>query len=199
MKPIVQTVALVCLFATTSLAQEWQTSVDKHGVRKAQVLAEGATPDGEAKTVLTIQCSSGTGSQTSIIYSVMGADKMQRFSFDDFEGPDAVAIKKKLTTFQVVFSAGEGATEKTAVTGYFAESDTFAFELSAKLNDAGTVSHLIEAMTSPSATKIKVTVEDNRNAKRTLQTEFPVTGAAGAIKETMKGCGVSKPRLRKTA
>jgi hypothetical protein len=192
MKKIFMATVVVLFINATAFAQEWKSSVERNGLRKAQVWAEGNTPDGEAKTGLTIQCSSGKGAMTSIIYSVVGADKMQRFSFDDFEGPDAVAAKKELTTISVVLSIGGAATETTAVTGYFADADTFAFELSAKANEASKVNKLITAMASPQYSKIRVTVQDNRNAQRTIQTEFPVTGAANAIQEAMKGCGAQK-------
>ncbi|MBI3652613.1 MAG: hypothetical protein HY231_16450 [Acidobacteria bacterium] len=196
MKKIISTTGLLLLLAATSLAQDWKSHSEPYGLRTAQVAAEGITPDGAAHTTLTIQCASGKGAMASIIYSVIGADKMKRFRFEDFEGPDAVAASKKLTTIQVVYSTGEAVSEKTQVSGSFSDSDTFAFELSAQAKLASEVTRLTTAMAAPNAAKIIVTVQDNKNPQHTLQTEFPVGGATSAVNETMKGCNAPPARKR---
>jgi hypothetical protein len=196
MKKLIPATAFILFLAAATFAQDWQSSANPYGLRKAEVSAEGKTPDGEAKTTLTIQCSSGKGAMISLIYSVFGADKMKRFHFDDFEGPDAVAQSKKLTTFKVQLENGGEVQEVTQVSGGYAESDIFAFEASAKIKVASNISRIVAAI-SP-ASKITVTVQDYRNPKTTIQTVFSGEGSTKALAEITKNCLPPKSPSRKT-
>lgn len=59
MKNLVTATDFVLLLSATGSEQDWQSSVNQYGHRKAQVSADGKTPDGVKKTTLTIECSSG--------------------------------------------------------------------------------------------------------------------------------------------
>jgi hypothetical protein len=178
--------ALLIITPVLALAQEWrQSSAD--GVQIAQISAQGMTPSGATETKLILKCRAGKDGAISLVYRINGVDKIKGFNFDDFEGPDAVAANRKLTTFTVQSAEGNLAIN-TALGAYYSgeEKDSFDFEFSALNNSHGDLRRLINALMK-GATKIVVKVQDSKDKSKFLQTEFPTAGSAAAISAAMKG------------
>jgi len=178
--------ALVAIAAPARAATTWYFSENPNGLRSATTWAQGRTPSGQVPMKLEVRCRPGPDGVASIIFSVRGAQAIHTFTFDDFEGPDAPAAKRKLSTIRVV-ALRRDVSVTTSLTGSYLEDGTFAFNLSAPLVGRNEVKWLTDAIILGSLLVV-VTIEDPRNAKRRIYAQFQASSAAVPVTNTMDGC-----------
>lgn len=172
-------------------AQEWQPPVNLNGAHRTQVQAIGKTPDGTSMTVLTVQCLPGKKGYIGFFYGVRDVDKIKGFNFSDFEGPDAPASTKNLVKAIARTTIGN-ITVKTSVSGGRTignDPDAFEFRFGARIHSKGEVMRLIKAIARGIST-FSITVQDFKENKKILYTEFPTTNASTAVGQILKECGV---------
>jgi hypothetical protein len=168
--------------------QSWVKKTDQYGRTSADVTATGQTPDGPTQMTLQADCSTGKGGVANLVLTVVGAAKMKNFGFEDFEGPDAPAMRKPLVTMTVHRPRGDLVTT-TAVTGSYTVSDEgFEFNLSLDYNRPSKVTRITDALRQD-GTGISVSVRGLKDPKKAINVDFPATGAPTVLGEIMNGCG----------
>src|SRR4030095_6853696 len=123
---------LACLVSAPAFTQEsspWIQQSTSSVLRTAQIQVMGQGPKGLVSTRLQIQCAKGEGATLSLVYTVLDAKAAAPFGFDPFEGPDAPASKKRLTTIQVLSKSGN-LMSRFSVSVYFTSENSFSFEFS---------------------------------------------------------------------
>lgn len=167
-------------------AATWHFAETANGLRSASTWAQGRTPSGHVPMKLEVQCRPGPDGAATIIYSVRGAQNLRGFAFEDFEGPDAPATKRKLGTIRVV-AMRRDVSVTTSFTGSFQPDGTFAFSLSAPLVGRNEVKWITDAIIL-GALLVVVTVQDPRDAKLRIHAQFQASSAAAPVTSTMDGC-----------
>ena len=149
-------------------------------VRVARVTADGMTPSGPAETTLQLRCSDWSKGVLSLEYAVSGFEKIRGFSFDNFEGPDAPAARRKLAAVRVRTPRGE-VTVRKRVAGYLTQPGVFAFSIDR-------LDHRLSKEIIGGRSKIAFTVHDSRDRNKSITSEFPAFGESGAVAKAMTGC-----------
>jgi hypothetical protein len=171
----------------SKFANAWQLKNQDNGV-VAQAAAEAKTPDGQARSTLSFQCTSGKGGASTIEFVVAGAVAMKGFDFDEFEGPDAPAQRHALVTLTAHRPAGD-LVIRTSCTGFYTVSDEgFAFEVTTMANVHGKVSRLSDALIR-GATSISIRIRGLKHVEKTIAATFPADGAPAILGQIMAGCG----------
>jgi len=178
--------ALAATVAPARAASTWHFAEGANGLRSATTWAQGRTPAGQVPMKLEVRCRPGPDGVASIIYSVRGAQALRNFSYEDFEGPEAPAAKRKLGTIRVV-ALRRDVSVTTSFTGSYQEDGTFAFNLSAPLVGRNEVKWLTDAMIL-GAVLVVVTIQDPRDSKRRIHAQFQASSAAVPVTNTMDGC-----------
>jgi len=167
-------------------ATTWHFNEGANGLRSANTYAQGRTPAGQMSMKLEVRCRPGPDGVASIVYSVRNAQAIRGFNFDDFEGADAPATKRKLATIRVV-ALRRDVSVTTSVTGSYLEDGSFAFLLSAPLVGRNEVKWLTDAIIL-GAVLIVVTVQDPRDNNRRVYAQFQASNASASVTNTMDGC-----------
>ena len=164
--------------------QTWKVNVNDSNARIASVSANGKTPNGEVQTLFNLQCPPEQNPLVSIEYIVRDSNKTLRFSFDDFEGPDAPAQKKKLVEIRAI-SPYNNLSFHTAVSGYYVADEMFAFGLGTIKQDQ--ISQLAR-MVAEGSTEVTFIIHDYRDYRKTIETTFPAIDVSSDVAKTLNGC-----------
>jgi hypothetical protein len=178
--------ALACA-AVTAQASSWTVTIDEHGLRRAGTSGTVVFRDLEVPAKLALQCRPGVDGTVSWELEVADASQLSGFAFGDYEGPDAPAAQKRLSTLEP-----DGGmlryTLRSAAAGYYGSEGAFVFSIAAPANAASEVGLLAETATD--TTKgYRWTVESARPDEPGLVATFPGDGARVALGDAMLGCG----------
>ena len=111
--------ALLAFLSAAPLQADWKYAVKPNDLRSATTTATGTSPDGPIKTTLNVEYSPGKEGVLTLDFIVAGAEKMKGFGFEEFEGPDAPAAKRKLTSFTVEKAGGKPLAVQVKVAGWY--------------------------------------------------------------------------------
>jgi len=175
---------LLAILSVGPLRADWKYTVKPNDRRTATATATGTSPAGPIKTTLNVEYSPGKQGVLTLDFIVAGAEKMQGFGFDAFEGPDAPAAKRKLTSFTVEKPGGKPLTVQVTVAGWYLD-DTFHFAANEANKNPADILKLVHAMQA-GATKVSVTVQDLNDAKKTLHADFATEDPAAALRKLLK-------------
>ncbi len=140
-------IAVLFMASIASAAEEWETKVQKNGLRTATSIALAVTPNGSVASTLAFECQPGSDGTLSMVYTIHQPEKVILFPFDQFEGPDAPNATKKLGRIQVFLRIDKTISKVTLhkeLSGYYATSKAFAFSLSAPAGQKNDVTQLLE-------------------------------------------------------
>jgi hypothetical protein len=175
----------IVLFASVAFAdEEWETRIQKNGLRTARSIALATTPDGNFGATLSIECQPGLNGTISMIYTVDQADRIKRFPFDEFEGPDAPLATKKLGQIEVRSKTGRVTLQKE-LAGYFASSRAFAFSFSVPAGQKNEVTQMLDKIIQGAGT-VSFCVLTETPAK--ICSDFILRKSEEKIAETVKPC-----------
>jgi len=193
--------AAAVLVAPARAAPSWHFAESENGMRAASIWAQGRTPSGQVPMKLEVRCRPGPDGAATIALAVRGAQDMRAFSFEDFEGADAPAARRKLATIRVV-ALRRDVSVTTSFAGGYQEDGFFAFTLSAPLVGRNEVKWITDAIIL-GAVLVVVTVQDPRDSRRRIHAQFQTRGATAAVTNTMDGClaaavanGAVRPQTR---
>jgi len=184
--------AAAVAWAALALAADsgsWKPEVDPSGLRRTEVAGEARLGETRTPARLALQCRPGVKGALVWSLQVEHAAKLDGFRFDDFEGPDAVALEQALSELSI-----EGGLMQPKVkarqSGFFHgdQADSFVFEVAAEAGAGSDASLLADAI-GPTTTAITWTVTSARDVKQHILARFPAQGAAEAVRRTMSGCG----------
>ena len=167
----------------------WKAEVDANGLRRTEVAGEARFGQLRTPAKLALQCRPGVKGALVWSLQVEHAEKFDTFRFDDFEGPDALALEQELSELSV-----EGGLMhpqlKSKQSGFFHgdKADSFVFEVAAEAYAASEAALLADAI-GPGTLGVAWTVTSPRDVKQQIVAHFPVQGAADAVRATMSGCG----------
>ena len=139
-------ISLLLFASVASADEEWETKVQRNGLRTARSIALATTPNGSVGSTLAFECQPGTDGTLSLVYTIHQPQKVVLFPFDQFEGPDAPAATKKLGQIQVFLRTDKGISKVTLqkeLSGYFATADAFAFSFSVPAGQKNEVTQLV--------------------------------------------------------
>jgi len=176
--------ALLALLSAGPLHADWKYSVKPNDLRTATTTATGTSPAGPIKATLNVEYSPGKKGVLTLDFIVAGAEKMKGFGFDDFEGPDAAAAKRKLTTISVEKPGGKPLTVQVTVAGWYLD-DAFHFAANEANKNPADILKLVRTMQA-GATKVSVTVQDLNDAKKNLHADFTIEDPAAALTKLLK-------------
>jgi hypothetical protein len=167
----------------------WKADVATNGLRRAEVAGEARLGALRTPAKLALQCR--PGAKGSLVWSLQieHANKFGTFHFDDFEGPDAIALDQELSELAI-----EGGLMhpqvKAKQSGFFHgdRADSFAFEVAADAGAASEAALLADAI-GPGTLGIAWTVTSARDVQARIEAHFPAVDAADAVRSTMSGCG----------
>jgi len=181
-------IALLLSASVASAAEEWETKVQKNGLRTAQSVALATTPSGSVASTLAFECQPGSDGTLSVVYTIHQPDKIIQFPFDQFEGPDAPAATKKLGQIQVHLRTDKGISKVTLqkeLSGYFANADAFAFSFSVPAGQKNEVTQLLERIIQGAGT-MSFCVLTETPIK--ICSDFILRDSEKKIGETVKPC-----------
>ena len=117
-----------------------------------------------------------------------GAKALAPFAFDDFEGPDAPALRKPLLRAIVHRKGKVPLTFQVAPSGWYDTTDRFAFGMSA-LSSASrsTPRSLLNALGAGSADRLTLEITDFRRPDVKLAFDVPVADQAAAFRALLAG------------
>lgn len=148
-------IAVLFFASVASADEEWETKVQKNGLRTARSIALATTPNGSVGSTLAFECQPGTDGTLSLVYTIHQPQKVVLFPFDQFEGPDAPAATKKFGQIQVFLRTEKTISKVTLqkeLSGYFASADAFAFSFSVPAGQKNEVTELVERITQGAGT-----------------------------------------------
>lgn len=183
-------IAIVLLISSSANGQGWKEPMNVNGAYRTRVKGIGKTPDGASKTLFSVRCYPGKKGYINFAYGVRDIDAIKGFNFGEFEGPDAPAGTKKLVTVMARTSK-ENIIIKTSVSGGRTignDPGAFEFRFGANIHSKGEMMRLANALARGVST-LSVTVQDSRDRRKILYTEFPVTNAANVVAHMLKECG----------
>ena len=170
-----------------SISNTWQMRINDSKVRTAVVMANSKTPNGEAQAIFWLQCLANPNYVVSIDFIVRDTSKITGFNFDDFEGPDAPAQRKKLVEFRAVSPQSNLSFRASVAGGYggAGEPDAFFFTPDATNRDKDIQ---LARMIAKGSTKVTVVVHDYRNNQKTIEATFPAIDASSDVAKMLNGC-----------
>lgn len=175
---------LLALLAVSPLRADWKYVAKSNGPCMATTTATGTSPDGPIKATLNVEYSSGKKGVLTLDFVVAGAFKMKGFGFEEFEGPDAPAAKRKLTRITVEKPGGKPLTVNVTVAGWYLD-DSFHFAANEENKNPADVLKAVRAMQA-GATKVSVTVVDLHDARKTLHADFASADPSAALAKLLK-------------
>ena len=182
-----------------SVPDVWRTTISESKIfLTAAVTTNGEIPNGEAQTMLQLQCRADSNDVASINYIVLDAFEIKSFNFSDFEGPNAPVKLKKLVEFRATSPSGS-LTFRDSVAGYYRNAgETTGFYFTTYPNtQRDNVARLVR-MIAKGSTKVTVIVHGYRNNRKTIETTFPAMDAASDAVKTFSGC-LSESRAARIA
>jgi hypothetical protein len=184
--------AALLVFASgpSQAAVSWRYVESVDGKRSASSYAQGRTPAGQVSMRLEVRCEPGADATVSIVLVIRRANALPGFHFTAFEGPDAPALQRKLSTIRVV-ALRRDVSVSTAVAGHFLEDGSFAFVLSAPLIGRNEVKWLTDAMIL-GAVLVIVTVQDPVDRDKRIHAQFQASQAAQPVANVMDGCTAAR-------
>lgn len=176
--------------AQATPAAAWAFANDGRGARLSHsataVLLDKAVP-----TTATFYCNphSDRNSQGALGVDLLvgRVHELAGFTFDDFEGPDAKAASRKLVRLRLLRAQGPAQEWSVAVAGWYAQSDQFAFGLSAPSRQRVSVPRTVLAALAEGGESLQVSITDPRDPKRKLEWTIPVAGHAAEFKALLAG------------
>ena len=175
---------LLALLAAGPLHADWKYVTQHNRPDIASTTATGKSPDGPIQTTFNVEYSPGKTGVLTVDFVVAGAAKMKGFGFDDFEGPDAPAAKRKLTRVTVEKPGGKPVTVNLTVAGWYLDH-SFHFAANEENKNPGDVLKVVRALQA-GATRVSVTVTDLHDAKKSLHAEFASADPSAALAKLMK-------------
>ena len=179
-------VALTLAFAGVAHAQEgrWQT-VPRAGGTPVLRYQSTATLLGKPAPV-TVEFFSDPHSDaaskgvTGFDIFIDGVKSLAPFGFEDFEGPDAAALKRKPMRAIVTGAGTPAATYLLSPSGWYAESDRFGFGVAAVTSKASDARAILNALAR--GAQLSITITDLRDSRLKLQIEIPAQSQQAAFK-----------------
>jgi hypothetical protein len=171
-------------------AVSWRYVEGTDGVRTASTYAQGRTPGGQVSMRLEVRCDPAPEATASIIYVIQRANLLPGFNFNQFKGPNAPALQRKLATIRVV-ALRRDVSVTTAVSGQFLEDGSFAFVLSAPLLGRNEVKWLTDAMIL-GAVLVVVSIQDPVDRNKRVYAQFQASQAATPVTNVMDGCAATR-------
>ena len=98
------------------------------------------------------------------------------FHFDDFEGPDAPTLKRKLLTAAVVRADGSRQAFQASPSGSYSVHEGFVFEVSEVFYRKGSTARRVLEELGTDATSLTLTILDSRVSSSRIELTIPVTG-----------------------
>lgn len=181
------TLLLVLACAAPAQAAPWAVTIDDNGLRRAHADGRVAYRDLDVPAKLALECRPGVDGTVAWAMEVADAAQLSGFAFSDYEGPDAPAARKRLSTLEP-----DGGmlryTLKSAAAGYYSADGAFVFSIAAPANAASEVGFLAETATD-TVKGYRWTVQSTRADEPGLVGTFPGEGAHVALADAMLGCG----------
>ncbi len=103
-------------------------------------------------------------------------ETITEFHFNDFEGPDAPSLKRKLLTATVVHADGTRQSFDASPTGWYSVHEGFAFEVSDVFYRKGTTARKILEALAKDASTLTLVFVDYRVSSTRLELTLPVLG-----------------------
>ena len=171
-----------------SVSDAWRTTISESKILTAAVTTGGKIPNGEAQTMLQLNCRADSNIIASIDYVVLDAFDIKSFNFSDFEGPDAPVKLEKLIEFRAISPSGN-LTFRTSAAGYYKSAgETTGFYFTTYPNtQRDNVARLVR-MIAKGSTEVRVIVHGYRNNRKTIETAFPAIDSASDGAKTLDGC-----------
>lgn len=172
---------------STGAHAEWTGSIDEHGLRTASTEGTASFRGIDVPAALALLCRPGENGTVSWEMKIRDSSKLRDFGFDDYEGPDAIALDARRT--EIVPEGGMMKTVvKAAPAGWYAEADVFVLGASAKVEEASEVALLADVI-GPQTRAVVWTSPSLRGNGDPLIGRFATAGAAALLRATMMGCG----------
>jgi hypothetical protein len=171
--------AAAALAALSVSADGWSRGPDEH--HRTLAYSGNATVLGhETRLDASFYCSTErTKMATGAIgfdVEIAHPDTIKEFHFDDFEGPDAPSLKRKLLTATVVHADGTRQNFEASPTGWYSVHEGFAFEVSDVFYRKGSTARRILEALAKDASALTLVVTDYRVSSIRLELTIPVAG-----------------------
>ncbi|MDQ6787792.1 MAG: hypothetical protein M3033_13370 [Acidobacteriota bacterium] len=170
----------------------WQVvkSINERTVkgRIAIVEAVGKSSDAEIETLFKIQCPTKQLSITELEFTFRNTNKLKTFSFDDFEGPDAPNLKKKLVEFRVDSPQKKMSWLAIGTGGYGGNGEPNAFFISPATTNKPDRTEEIARIIADGNAQITIVVHDGKDYKKTLEATFPAIEISSDTAKYLNGC-----------
>jgi len=166
----------------------WQIETSTNG-RIAKVEAIGKTSNStEIETVFKIQCPTKQNLVTSVEFIVRNTSKINNFSFDDFEGPDAPNLKKKLVDISVISPQKKISWLAIVTGGYGGNGESDAFFINPSTTNKLDRTEEIAQMIAEGNARITLVVHDGKDYKKTVEATFPAIEISSDTAKYLNGC-----------
>ena len=103
-------------------------------------------------------------------------DSLKPFDFDDFEGPDAPAYRRKLLLASVLRDGKTVHSMRESPSGSYVPGDAFAFEVSDVFDEPGSSAKKTLRALTKDADAFRITITDYRKADLKLVVTVPLKG-----------------------
>jgi len=113
--------------------------------------------------------------------------QIKSFHFDDFEGPDAPALKRKLLTAAIVRPSGAAQRFQASPTGWYSVREGFVFEVSEVFYRKGSTARRVLEELRTDATALTLTIVDYRVSSTQLDLTIPMTGRSEDFRRLLAG------------
>jgi hypothetical protein len=148
------------------------------------------TPDGPATARRMLFCREGKGGWTGLEFTVYRAggeslDGFKGFHFQDFEGPDAPAQRRRLTELGVAGGARPLQVTVNQTGSYSASMPGFTFSTGGPNRGTNPVKQLLRSVAVDSET-LTVKVQDSQDPGAAIAAEFPAAGLSRLIRQLLK-------------
>jgi hypothetical protein len=157
------------------------------------VIADGRadTPDGPVDARLVLFCREGKGGWIGLdctFHRPAGSGYPQGtkgFHFDDFEGPDAPALRRRLTRLAVTGGARPFQVTVAQSGSLSSELQGFTFTAGGPNTGPNPVKRLLRSVV-PGSGKLTVSIQDSQDPKALIRAEFPATGLSSLVGQLLK-------------
>jgi hypothetical protein len=120
-------------------------------------------------------------------------DAIKEFHFDDFEGPDAPSLKRKLMTATIVHTSGTKQRFDASPTGWYSVHEGFAFEVSEVFyRKESTARRILEGLANDAAT-LTLDIVDYRVSTTRIALTIPITGRSADFRWLIAELPPSRP------
>lgn len=180
------TVMALSMGSAAATTADWQPQINLKGERSTA--GAGVAQLGETRTAaqLTLRCTPGNDGTVSWSLAIDSAGSLG-FDFAPFEGPDAPALKQRLSELSLAGGLLRPRFD-TAVVGFFDGADRFVVQFSAAATAASDAALLADSIGTQTTT-LYWAISDFDQPTKKLEVEVPLQDASAGVRETMMGCG----------